>query len=118
MDVYEIEFNLPTHRPQFLLGPVCLDWLAKASMRPGKAIAVAIILLHTGRITGNPNWVKLKPSLLSKFGIHRNTGYRAIEQLEKAGLIEIKQRKRGASVVVALVNHVPRGMSWARETAQ
>jgi hypothetical protein len=114
MEVYELELDLPTHRPQFLLGPVCLDWLAKASKRPGKALAVAIILIHIGRITGNPNWVKLKPSLLKKFGVHRNAGYRAIEQIEQAGLIEVKQRKRGAAVVVSLVNPVPRGMTWVK----
>ena len=114
MEVYELDLNLPTKRPQFLLGPVCLDWLAKASQRPGKALAIAIILLHTGRVTGNPNWVKLKPSLLGKFGIHRNAGYRAIKQMEMAGLIEVKQRKRGAAVIVSLVNHVPQGMSWMK----
>ena len=117
MDIYELELNLPCNRPQFFFGPVCLKWLSKASQQPGKALNVGIILLHIGRITGNPNWVRLKPLLLKKFGIHRNAGYRAVISLEKAGLINVKQRKRGAAVIVSLEKHIPHGMSWDREAA-
>lgn len=117
MDIYELELNLPNDRPQFFCGPVCLNWLSKASKLPGKALNVGIILLHMGRVTGNPNWVRLKPSLLKKFGVHRNSAYRAVIALEQAGLIEIKKRQRGAAAIVALVKHIPRGMSWDREVA-
>lgn len=115
MDCYELDLKLPNDRPQFLFGPVCLNWLAKTSKIPGKALHVAIVLLHTGRVTGNPSWVKVKPSLLKKFGVHRNSAYRAIEAMELAGLIRVKQRRQGSAAIVSLEKHIPHGMSWSKE---
>jgi hypothetical protein len=70
---------------KFLRGPIDWLWLTAAARLPGSAlhIAVAIHFLNGFEQTGT---VKLKPSVWRQLGLKRDTVYRAVDELEEAGL--------------------------------
>lgn len=101
-----------THRKElYFMGPVNLEWLMNASKCRGRSLAVAVTLLHEGRIRCTSQ-VKLKPSLLRKFGVDRFAQYRGLKALEEAGLIKFIKSKRGMAPVIELIGQIPSGKSW------
>lgn len=86
---------------EFLRGPIPLPWLARAAALRGKALAVGIaIWFKHGATKGKP--VKASASLLDKLKVNRKSGYRALESLESAGLINV-QRQAGRAPIVNIV---------------
>jgi len=75
----------------FLKGPIPGAWLEVAVRLPGKALHVSLALwFEAGRKrTGT---VTLGHALLRRFNVSRNAGYRALEALASAGLVEVEQR--------------------------
>jgi hypothetical protein len=96
----QIPHRVKSSKTKFLRGPIDWPWLAAASRLPGKTlhVAAAIHFLNGFQQTGT---VKLSPSVLRELGVKRHAAYRAVEALEKAGLISTI-RKRGCSPIVTL----------------
>jgi DNA-binding MarR family transcriptional regulator len=86
-----------------LRGPIPWPWLTAAGCLPGKALHVAIVLWHIVGLRKSRT-VKWQPSKAKPFGMDRHTLYRALNQLEKAGLISVK-RLKGRSPIVTLLEH-------------
>lgn len=85
---------------KFLRGPIDWFWLTTAARLPGSAlhVAVAIHFQNGFELTGT---VKLKPSVCRQLGLKRHTVYRAVDELEAAGLITVI-RKTGSSPTITL----------------
>lgn len=89
-------------RGRFLRGPVPLDWLEQAAKLPGRALhaGVALWFLNGFQQAGT---VKARPSVFRDFGLDRHASYRALHQLEKAGLVCLVRKKGAAPLVTLLV---------------
>jgi len=94
--------KLPRHKAgeKFLKGPIPRKWLEEAARLPGKALHVAIELWFWAGIIG-PHGIRLKGANLLSLGVKRHSGYRAINELEGAGLISVK-RVAGRKPVINL----------------
>lgn len=90
-----------THGTRFLKGPIPLDWLSAASRCPGKALHVAVVLWFYAGMTVDAR-VPLKNIVLEEFGVNRFAKYRALDVLEKAGLVAV-DRRRGAGANVTIL---------------
>lgn len=100
----------PDHRPprpkareQFLKGPIPLDWLTAAARLPGKSLQVAVAVwflagLHRSRV------VPLSNKISNRFGLDRNSKYRALAWLEERRLITV-ERKIGRAPIVTILEH-------------
>lgn len=76
-------------------------WLRRIAKLPGKAVLLAnLIRLEAGRKADSSAILSTK--LLTKSGIDRKQEYRALRDLETAGVIRV-ERKRGARPVVIIV---------------
>ena len=86
--------RLPRHRAgqEFLRGPIPLSWLRAATVLPGKALAVGLVLWFKAGITKRGE-VKMTTKLLHKFGLSRYAGYRGLVALEDAGLVTAVRRR-------------------------
>jgi hypothetical protein len=95
-----IVFSANKSKNKFLRGPIDWFWLTTAARLPGSAlhVAVAIHFLNGFEQTGT---VKLKPSVWRQLGLKRHTVYRAVDELEAAGLISA-ERKKGCSPTITL----------------
>jgi hypothetical protein len=84
--------RLPRHTggQQFLRGPIPWQWLATAAKLPGKTFHVAVALWFVAGFRSKPQ-VKLTSKLLAGLGVTRKAKYRALERLEKAGLVLLDQ---------------------------
>ncbi len=93
-NVPKIEFrdnkSLPRHKngEKFLKGPIPLDWLNMAAKLPGKALHVAIAIWFLAGIK-KMRTIALSGSVLNGMGVKRNAAYRALAELEGAGLISV-----------------------------
>ena len=86
---------------KFLKGPIPLDWIETASKLSGKALSVGIAIWFLSGVTKS-NVVKLSSSLLRRMGVKRTTGYRALRNLETAGLVSVVRHK-GRNPIVAII---------------
>src|SRR6185437_10269505 len=85
---------------RFLKGPVNWDWLATAASLPGRALHVAIAISYLNGFAQDGT-VRLKPSVVRELGLDRHASYRALKQLEDAGLISVV-RGRGKAAVITI----------------
>lgn len=87
---------------KFLRGPIPLDWLQRAALLSGRALhlGVALWFLDGFQQTGT---VQARPSVLRDFGLDRHASYRAMNQLEKEGLVSVERKKGAAPMVTLLV---------------
>jgi hypothetical protein len=94
----------PRHKrgEKFLKGPVPLNWLTTAAQLPGKALHVSVELWFQAGLKESRH-IKLSTAHLLKYGVKRNSIYRALEKLEAAHLISVK-RHRGRLAVVTLLD--------------
>jgi len=85
---------------RFLRGPIPWTWLVEAARLPGRTLHLGMVIWHLEGFqqTGT---VKLKPSLCRELGMDRHASYRALKELERAGLVSVT-RKRGAAAMVTL----------------
>lgn len=86
---------------KFLRGPVPLDWLQQAACLPGRALHVGVALWFLDGFE-QAGTVQARPSVLREFGMDRHASYRALRQLENAGLVSVL-RMRGAAPMVTLL---------------
>lgn len=89
---------LPSDDGEYLWGPVSLSWLVRAVRLPGKACVVAMALLFLRGHIGFAE-VALRATLVRRFGLSRQSAYRAIRHLESAGLISVTHRRGRAPLV-------------------
>ena len=83
---------------EFLKGPIPLRWLTVAAALPGKALVLGLALWFRRGVTGDSS-VTVNSSLRSRFGIDRYAFYRALRQLQHAGLVGVRDRPGKVSVV-------------------
>ena len=87
---------------EFLKGPIRLEWVCQAARLSGRALAVGLALLFKAGVSGSEEDIPLAPQLLERFGVSRRSTYRALESLERAGLVKVK-RHRGRCPRVTVV---------------
>lgn len=73
---------------RFIKGPVCLKWAGKAACLPGKSLHVGLALWYL-RGLKKSSTVVLTSTAQEIFGVKRHAAYRALIQLERAGLVTV-----------------------------
>jgi hypothetical protein len=84
---------------QFVLGPIYLGPLQTAAILPGKALIVWVLVLFWSGLEQSRHNIKIRPATLRRFGVSRRAGYRAVEALERAGLIAVRRHQGRAAIV-------------------
>ncbi len=86
----------------FVKGPIDWPWLTAAARLPGKALHVAMTLrLLAGMQAAGP--VALSSARLQEAGVDRHAAYRALRNLEQAGLVAVV-RHRGRQPRVTILD--------------
>lgn len=70
---------------------------------PRNALVVYLVLWHTSSLRRKERTFKVQPRLFDECGVERRTRYRALESLEKAGLIEVERNAGQCPMVTLLV---------------
>ena len=83
------------------------DWLERAVKLPGRAMHLAVVLQHLASVQ-QARCVSLDNGTCLRFGIARNSKYRALQWLEKAGLVTVT-RKLGRSPIVTILHRAGGG---------
>ena len=92
----------------FLKGPIPWPWLSRAGQLPGKALHVAVVVhLLAGMRRGGP--VSLSGARLRELGVGRHAAYRALQHLEKAGLVDVQRHRDRQPVVTVLPTEADQG---------
>jgi hypothetical protein len=78
-----------------------LSWAEQASHLPGKALHVGIIIWYLAGVSKSDT-VRLTRRWLRRFGIHHETGRRALVTLEQADLIAVKRMGKKSPWVTLL----------------
>ena len=96
--------KIPRHQTgeKFLKGPIPLRWILIAAKLPGKSWHVASAIWFLAGLNNSPR-VKLNQSILYQFGVSRYSKYRALSDLEGAGLIAIEHSK-GKNPTITLLD--------------
>lgn len=86
----------------FLKGPIPWAWIAHATLLPGRALAVGLVIwLWSGMRRSHT--VRLSAShVFPAIGISRYAVYRALHQLEQAHLISLRRRRGHPPIVTIL----------------
>jgi hypothetical protein len=89
---------------KFLRGPIPLSWLGRACRLSGaKVVAVALAVWFLAGLRGKREGLQLTKATLKHFGVvDRSAKYRALKELERAGLIRA-ERRRGKNPLVTIV---------------
>jgi hypothetical protein len=92
-------------RKELLAGPIPMEWLEMAAKLPGKALHTGIALWFAA---GLAKTVKVPLSNIAgcRFGLDRNSKYRALDWLEGARLISV-ERRLGKTPIVTILNLEP-----------
>jgi hypothetical protein len=77
-----------------------LRWVEAAARLPGKSLQVAIAIWFVARESNSA--IPLSNVLAYRFGLDRNSKYRALEWLQEAGLIAVERRVGKAPLVTIL----------------
>ena len=90
----------PRHRPgsEFLCGPIPLAWLCRATLLPGKALAIGLALWFKAGATKNRT-VKLTGALADRFNVGRKASARCLKALEAAGLVTVARHVGRARIL-------------------
>jgi hypothetical protein len=70
------------------------------AMSQSKAMVATVLCYQAWKAKGKP--FRLANELLAKYGVHRQTKYRAIAELEAAGLIRVERRGKHAPMITLL----------------
>ena len=87
----------------YIRGPIPLEWLKAAAALPGKSLHIGLALWLLAEIEKSRT-IALSNLQASYFSVDRNAKYRALDWLEKAGLIKVK-RNPGQSPIVTLIEN-------------
>ena len=88
-------------KKKFFYARTAFDWMASASLLPGKSLQVALMICHVAVLTRS-NQVRLSSRKVELFGVSRGAKLRALRWLEKAGLIAV-ERRSGRNPIVTLI---------------
>jgi hypothetical protein len=91
----------PFKNKRFIKGPLCLEWMTKAALLPGKALHVGLALSYLVGLKKTTT-VKLAPSALRSFGVPRYSAYRSLKCLEEGKLVRVTRLKGQAPIVTVL----------------
>jgi Bacterial regulatory proteins, gntR family len=69
---------------------VPLAWAMRAAALPGKSLAVGIVIWYLAGISKR-HTIVLSNKVRKEFGVKRNSGRRALKQLEVAGLVRVER---------------------------
>jgi hypothetical protein len=94
----------------FLRGPIPLRWLQCASQLPGKALHVGLVLWYLAGLSGALT-VTLTRTKLQQFGVHHETGRRALLALEHAKLVQVERHGKRSPRVTLLATAFRREIS-------
>jgi len=94
-------------RPCQFIGPIPIAWIAAAAKLPGRSLHTAIALWWAARIARSRS-VPLSNVSSLQFGADRNQKYRAMQWLERAGLITVERKLGRAPIVTILDRETPR----------
>jgi len=96
----------PRQGESFLVGPIPLRWLETAARLPGKSLHTGIALWFAA---GEAKSAMVPLSNISgcRFGLERNSKYRALDWLEGAGLISVERRPGKTPLVTILYPEPP-----------
>ena len=95
----------PKTGERFLKGPIPLPWLETAARLPGKSIHTGVALWYAAGLMRSRS-VPLSNIAGLRFGLDRNAKYRALQWLERAGLIAV-ERKLGRAPIVTILDREP-----------
>ena len=70
------------------------------AMNQPKAMVATVLCYQAWKAKGKP--FALSNALLARYGVHRNTKYRALTELEAAGLIRLERRGKQALRITLL----------------
>lgn len=98
--------TLPRHKSgqHFLKGPIPLDWLCVAARRCGRGsgFTVGIIIWYLCGLSKSRACIRLKGSVVRRFGLTRYACYRGLADLEKAFLVSV-ERHPGRNPLVTVL---------------
>ena len=77
------------HMKAFAMMPLAEAASMFEAMRQPRAMVATVLCYQAWRARGKP--FALANKLLAKYGVHRNTKYRALAELEAAGLIRVER---------------------------
>ena len=80
---------------------VPMEWIAKAYKAGGSSLYVALIIYRLS-VMNKHRPFKFTDIECKRRGINRHIKYRALLALEKAGLIEVLERRNGANPIVTI----------------
>lgn len=102
---------------RYLSGPVPLPWVLRAGRAPGRALHVGLMLWFLAGLARRRDDLKLSYTLLAEIGVDRHAAYRALAQLERAGLVTARHAPGRAPVVTLLDAPTPYTPDTPREGA-
>jgi len=94
---------------KFLKGPIPWCWIQRAGVLGGRALHVGLVMWFEAGCCGSHQVAVNQKAIAAAFEIDRATVRRAIQQLERAGLIRLVERHRGQRAVVELIDEEPQG---------
>ena len=96
--------RLPRHElgEEFLKGPIPANWLKRAACLPGQAISLGLAVWFIAGIR-KTRTVALSLRKQSEWGLTRFSAYRALKELERAGLVKA-ERRPGSSIAITLLD--------------
>jgi hypothetical protein len=87
----------PKKREIFIRTP--FSWWEKLSGCHGQILAVALFIIHLEWKSQGRRPVKLANGALDAYGISRRTKWRALNELERLGLISVERRVRKSPII-------------------
>jgi hypothetical protein len=89
---------------EFLRGPIPLAWLGRVCrLRGQKVLAVALAVWFVSGLRGRREGLKVTTRVVQRFGVNdRSAKKRALDALERAGLIRV-DRQQGKNPLVTIL---------------
>ena len=87
----------------FIKGSINYGIISRAAKLPGKSLHVAMAILYLSGMQREKSF-KLSGAALEKLGVGRQATYRALDQLEAAGLIRVRRSSGARPIVTPLGN--------------
>lgn len=86
---------------EFVAGPIPVAWVTKAAALPGGALAASLAIWFRAGCEKSQRNLSICPTLLERFHVKRLAGYRALQALERAGLVSVV-RHRGRCPLITI----------------
>src|SRR5262249_48913716 len=99
-------------RGKFILGPIDVSWLCRASRLGVKALLVGLALWHLKGLRRS-NSFEFSNLMVLEWGIEPDAKSRALRALEKAGLISVERRGKRSPRVTLIVEQTSNGNTVA-----